>query len=96
MNGVEVTFRNCDGTPNAYWSLFTARAERKPTNYKYDNGYAICSALWQCLVSDPYERLMPTAYFAFMETQWGGCGCYSQTDGRSSVGDIVGAAIGFR
>jgi len=40
--------------------------------------------------------MMPQEYFEFLETHWGGCGCYAQTDGRESVSGTLAAAIGFR
>ena len=77
-------------------TLFTDYAELKPTTYTFDNDFPFCTRLFSLLAVNPSHRVMPAEYFAFMEIHWGGCGCYSQTDGRASIAGVISAAIGFR
>lgn len=96
MNGVDVTFTNCDQNPNAQMTLFTDFGEQKPTTYGFDVEYPFCTKLFSALNTNPSHRVMPVDYFTFMETHWGGCGCFSQTDGRQSIAGTISSAIGFK
>jgi len=96
VNGVDLSYANCDGNPINHFALFANFGEKKPTNAFFEDNWAYCHSLFAPLKSNPSTRLMPTAYFTFMETGWGGCACYTQTDGRASIVGIINAAIGFR
>jgi len=96
VNGVDVTFTNCDGHPNSYFALFTDYGELSPSTNAFKNNFPVCRSLFTALKPTPSTRAMPIYFFLFMETHWGGCGCYTQTDGRASINGIVNAAIGFR
>jgi len=91
-----MTFTNCDSNPNSYIALFSNFAERTPTRYAFGHRFQFCVGLFNSLTAIPSGRVMPAEYFMFLETHWGGCGCYAQTDGRTSVGGTLNAAIGFR
>ena len=96
MNGYNLTFTNCDKNPNSYKALFPNFAERTPTDYGQAATYELCNDIMSALLLNPSTRVMPADYFMFYETHWGGCGCYTQTDGRDSIGDTLNVAIGFR
>jgi len=98
VNGHNVTFDNCDASPNSYHALFPNFAERSPTSYGLParHGYQFCDDMFAATASNPSGRAMPADYFMFLETHWGGCGCYSQTDARPSIGSVLGVAVGFR
>ena len=98
MNGVNIRFSNCDANPNSHLTLFADFGELKPSSYDYefDGRWPFCSRLFSSLEVNPSHRVMPVDYFAFMEVHFGGCGCYSQTDGRNSIEGTFSAAIGFR
>jgi len=88
LNGVEVSFINCDGSPHSYVALFTNYAERPAFNHT-DDPYEVDVCDGQMLVQNPSARLMPAEYFTFVESQAGGCGFHMQTI-------TVTAAVGFR
>jgi len=96
VNNHPMTFRNCDKNPNSYIALFVNR--RNPTTYSRKNYWPFCTKVFNAVKN--YGRKMPGKYFMFLETHWGGCGCYAQTDGtsnhRRSLSQITAAAIGFR
>ena len=96
MNDVNITFTNCDGNPQSHLTLFGDFGELKPSTYLFDVVSPFCSRLFSSLEVNPSHRVMPVDYFAFMEVHFGGCGCYSQTDGRNSIEGTFSAAIGFR
>jgi len=77
-------------------ALFPNFAERDPTTYGHTWTFPFCADMASSLKLNPSGRQMPADYFMFLETHWGGCGCYTQTDGRESIGDTSNAAIGFR
>ena len=94
-----MTFKNCDSNPNSYFALFPNFANRSPSTYTYRTyPYPFCINLFNSLiVNPPSNGVMPQEYFVFLETHWGGCGCFAQTDSRgTSVSGTLGAAIGFR
>ena len=96
MNGVDISFTNCDKNPNSYLTLFADYGEYKPSTYGYSGKYPFCTKLFSLLAVNPSHRTMPVDYFTFLELHFGGCGCYSQTDGRKSIQGTFSAAIGFR
>jgi len=91
-----MVFTNCDSNPNSYIALFPNFAERRPTTYALAHHFPFCINAFNALRVNPSRRVMPAEYFMFLETHWGGCGCYAQTDGRRSVSGSLSAAIGFR
>jgi len=92
-----MAFTNCDSNPNSYIALFPNFAKRTPTRYLSRLRYQFCVNLFNSLTAHPSGRVMPAEYFMFLETHWGGCGCYAQTDSRRvSVSGTMSAAIGFR
>jgi len=97
VNGRNVEFRNCDAIPNSYMALFPNFAERAPSSYGQQwPAFQFCVNLFNALRANPSGRIMPAEYFMFMETHWGGCGCYAQTDRGTSLQGTLAAAIGFR
>jgi len=96
INGQNLTFVNCDANPNSYKALFPNFAERAPTTYLASSAFDLCDDIRAALSLNPSTRVMPGDYFMFAESHWGGCGCYTQTDGRPSIGTILNVAIGFR
>ena len=91
-----MVFANCDSNPNSYIALFPNFAERTPTTTGFTTRYQFCINVFNAMQANPSGRVMPLEYFMFLETHWGGCGCYAQTDGRPSVSGTLVAAIGFR
>jgi len=96
VNGVDISFKNCDKTANSHLTLFADFAELKPTAYNFHVSWPFCKKLFSSLEVNPSHRAVPVDYFTFAEVHFGGCGCFSQTDGRSSIEGTVSAAIGFR
>jgi len=96
VNGNDIKFKNCDSNPNSQLTLFPDFGEYKPSTYGYSVNYPWCTSLFNAMQQNPSHRVMPVDYFTFMELHFGGCGCYSQTDGRQSVGGTISSAIGFR
>jgi len=94
VNGNQVTFSNCDTNPNSYFALFPNFRELTP---------ATVQSVWplpQTFVNDfarnPSTRLIPPEYYMFLESLFGGCGWYTQTDSRTDSYCLLGATIGFR
>jgi len=101
VNGNTIAYTNglgrCAVKPNAYIALFPNFAERIPSSYYSGLRYQFCIDLFDSLKANPSGRVMPAEYFMFLETAWGGCGCYAQTDSKKvSVSGTMSAAIGFR
>jgi len=94
VNGVNVVFNNCDQNGNSYLALFPNTANQSPTDYAYTVRFPFCIDMFSLMKAT--GSMMPQEYFEFLETHWGGCGCYAQTDGRESVSGTLAAAIGFR
>ena len=67
-----------------------------PIGYAKNVNFQFCVNIFNSMQVNPSGRVMPAEYFMFLETHWGGCGCYAQTDGRASVGETLDVAIGFR
>jgi len=93
-NGVSVTFSNCDKTANSQITLFANFKERAPSTYAYSTVWPMTAQLFGKALPVPSARVMPDSYFMFTELWWGGCGMYTQTDGRLAC--ILSTAIGFR
>ena len=96
VNGRNFEFHNCDANPNSYIALFPNFAEQVPISSGYSMRFQFCVNVFNGMRANPSRRLMPAEYFMFLETHWGGCGCYAQTDGRASVSGALAATIGFR
>jgi len=97
VNGIEVLFRNCDRTPNSQMTLFVNPDDNKPTSKWFYRDFPFCRSLFGALETSPSGQVaVPQEYFTFVEINFGGCGCFTQTDGRRSIRGTVGAAIGFR
>jgi len=97
VNDQIVDFRNCDANPNSYMSLFPNFAERAPSNYGRNwPAFQFCVNLFNAMRANPSGRVMPAEYFTFLETHWGGCGCYAQSNRAASLQGTLAAAIGFR
>ena len=96
INGYNRTFTNRDANPNSYMVLFPNFHERTPTDYIKQSTFDFCDDMSSALTLNPSCRVMPADYFMFYETHWGGYGCYTQTDGRQSIGATLNVAIGFR
>jgi len=95
-NGKSLTFTNCDKNPNSYIALFPNFHEKSPSVYT-TVAYPFCdNLLIGTPLRNPSTRVMPPDWFMFLETHWGGCGCYTQTDSRLVSKCVLGASIGFR
>jgi len=91
-----MVFTNCDSNPNSYIALFPNFAGLRPLRAQHGTSYPFCINAFNAMHANPSDRVMPVEYFMFLETHWGGCGCYAETDGRASVSGTLAAAIGFR
>jgi hypothetical protein len=95
-NGKELTFTNCDSNPNSYIALFPNHKERMASSYSFDIKWDMFLNLVASMRQNPSSRVMPEDFFMFLEMHHGGCGIYTQTDTRYSIGGVISAAIGFR
>lgn len=91
INGVRAAFTNCDKNPNSHITLFPDFSESSPS--AYSAGGAICGKVFSTTLLNPSGRLMPSEYFMFAESSWGGCGCYEQTN---QIAGVLGVNIGFQ
>jgi hypothetical protein len=96
VNGFNVSFVNCDGHPNSYIAVYPNFKELQPTTYGNGWTFTFTDQFVEYLQPVYSRRVMPTEYFMFMEMHHGGCGTYTQTDGREGLTDILSASIGFR
>jgi len=55
------------------------------TNPRHDDTW--CTKLLTSLSMNRSRRVMLADYFMLLQTLWGGCGCYSQTDQQRIVSD---------
>jgi len=91
INGVSVTFKNCDRNPNSHITLFPDFSEAVPSTYKVPG--PLYGPIFSNGLLNPSGRVMPPEYFMFAESHWGGCGCYVQTN---QVPGVLGVNIGFK
>jgi len=100
-NGQEYTFTNCDSHPNSYFALFPNFKEKQPitTNLSTTTS-SLFNQILDSAIDIPSGMEMPVWYSFFMESHFGGCGWYAQTDShlRNANSDrcIISAAMGFR
>jgi len=103
-NGRSITFPNCPPlNPSSYFALFPNFREVQPSDNELSPTTGLSTAAWPLLdtligtlLPNPSTRLMPPEFYMFLETQFGGCGWYTQTDSRLVGKCILGAQIGFR
>jgi len=95
-NGKEFTFRNGDSNPNSHFTLFANFKETQPTSYSLGVEWPFINQVMDSAIVNPSKREMPVEYFYFMETHFGGGGCYTQTDSRLDKKCISSVAIGFK
>ena len=93
VNGVRVDFKNSDKSPNSQITLFPDFSEKAPSTGSARK--LICGKIFSNGLPNPSGRVMPSEYFMFAETHWGGGGCYEQTNQLSGEG-ILGVNIGFK
>lgn len=91
MNGVPVTFKNCDRNPNSHITIFPDFSESVPSTYRVAG--PVYGPIFSSVRPNPSGRVMPPEYFMFAESHWGGCGCYVQTN---QVPGVLGLSIGFK
>jgi hypothetical protein len=96
VNGVNITFVNCDGNPSSYFALFPDFSGSSPSTYAFSTSFTMYDNLVAALKTNPSHRVIPDDYFMFFEIQFGGCGMYTQSDARQNSKGIISAAIGFR
>jgi len=96
VNGVDVAFVNCDSNPNSYIALFPNFADATPTDYVYSARFPLFSRFTSAFRPVLSGSVISEDFFMFFETHMGGCGWYTQTDGRPSINGIYSASIGFR
>jgi hypothetical protein len=108
VNGVPLSFTNCDGHPNSYFALFPNNAESVPVDVSgATNSWPLYSSFLSALKQNPSTR-MSDDYFMFFEGHQGGCGMYVQSSieqqalfllrdffGNENV-FVISMAIGFR
>lgn len=95
VNGVDITFTNCDSNPNNYIALFPNFSGLKPSDYLAGTNWDFSNQVFSNTSKRPVgRRPIPNEFFTFAEIHFGGCGCYSQTDRKPN--DIVAIAIGFK
>lgn len=102
-NNQHITYRNCDGNPNAYFAFFPNPRERPVSNYHGKNlvyekvGVAVN---WRHSAKrPPSTRRIPETFFMFTEMHYGGCGCYTSSDrwmNPVAMYKALGTAIGLR
>lgn len=92
VNGVTLNYTNCGQYTYNHFALFTNFKEAKPGPSFYGLT-KFCELLFAQHLPNPSGRVMPSEFFFFGETTWGGCGCHVQTNYLS---DITGFTIGFR
>jgi len=96
-NGKSLTFSNGDKNPNSYLALFPNFRETPPSVYALTTTWPLCdNLLVGTPLRNPSTRVMPPDWFMFLETHFGGGGCYTQTDSRLVSKCVLGATIGFR
>jgi len=91
VNGNRTSFQNSDANPNSQFTLYTNFKEALPTPLK--NILAFCNLLFNRLLPNPSGRVIPSEFFFYGETVWGGGGCHLQTN---QLENITGFTIGFR
>ena len=91
-----MTFHNCDANPNSYMALFPNFDDLNSNGALSGILFEFCVNIFNSMQMKPSGTIMPQEYFMFLETHWGGCGCYAETDGRDSVAETLDVAIGFR
>jgi len=98
-NSKDITFVNCDATPNAYFAFYPNLANGTPSNRNATNtaneqtGVAVD---WRKSGLVSPDR-MEADYFYLTEMNYGGCGVYTSSDRWStSESAATGAAIGIR
>ena len=97
----DVSFRNCDSNPNAYFAFFPNDQKTETSHYNRENliyERQGVSVAWRRTAARPFSgRRIPLEYFMFTEIHFGGCGTYSSSD-RWLTATIParGTAIGLR
>ena len=77
-NGLDVTFRNCAGTPNNYFALFSASTAINKNMLACDDTRFDIKWRGSALNSNP-PSIMPAEFFMLTELHFGGCGCYIES-----------------
>ena len=100
-NNQDVSFRNCDANPHAYFAFFPNNKEEEPSQYHQQNPkYEIegVSVEWRRTAKRPFSgRRIPLEYFMLTEMHFGGCGTYSSSDRwLNATIPAHGTAIGLR
>ena len=95
-NGVNLTFRNCDGNPNSYFAFFSAEVQIAQNSGPFNDGSL--DSRWRTSAIYPNPQLtMPAEFFMFTELHFGGCGCYTESSRWPSWPNAANAtAIGLR
>eukprot|EP00794_Sanderia_malayensis_P010074 gene10074-11103_t len=100
-NNKPVTFKNCDGNPNAFFAFYSNPKEKATSTSHantpvYEKGGVAVN--WRGTARRPYSgRRMPLDYFLLTEVLFGGCGCYTSSDRwLTSTNPALGTAIGLR
>ena len=100
-NNQDISFRNCDKNPNAYFAFFPNDGEVEPSRYHQQNSIYErqgVSVDWRRTAVRPFSgRRIPLEYFMFTEMHFGGCGTYSSSDKwLTATVPALGTAIGLR
>ena len=100
-NNQDVSFRNCDSNPNAYFALFPNDQKIETSHYHRENlvyERQGVSVEWRRTAVRPFSgRRIPLEYFMFTEMHFGGCGTYSSSDKwLTATIPAHGTAIGLR
>jgi len=96
VNGVDLTFANCDANPQSQITIFPNFQELAPTSYLNPSSWAFCNQMVLSALDNPSGRVINPDYYMFGEFSFGGCACYTQTDRLKNSLNLLGIAIGFR
>ncbi|XP_046357067.1 uncharacterized protein LOC124135670 [Haliotis rufescens] len=88
-NGVDQSFSNCDGNPNAYFTFYTNPNQRSPSRTGWVNPHHPLTDQW-----NSGAKMLSTTdhlnddYFYDTELHFGGCGTYAISPSNPSLGGI--------
>ncbi|XP_046356998.2 uncharacterized protein LOC124135625 isoform X2 [Haliotis rufescens] len=89
-NGVDKSFRNCDGNPNAYFTFYTNPNQRSPSRTGWVNPRHPMTDHWNSgaqMLSTPDH--LNDDYFYDTELHFGGCGTYAISTSNPSLDGIA-------
>ena len=95
-NGVNLTFRNCDGIPNHYFAFYSASPPSDTVIHSCDDTKFDTKWRESAILPNP-SSTMPAEFFMPTELYFGGCGCYIESSKWPSRENPANStAIGLR